>query len=55
MPDYKKMYFTLFRAVEEAIKILIAAQRKCEEMYLAAPESSITEVPPPGGKSRQPR
>ena len=55
MPDYKKMYFTLFRAAKEAIKILIAAQRECEEMYLTAPESSITEVPPPGGKSRQPR
>ena len=35
-PDYKEMYLTLFRASEEALDILIAAQRKCEELYLAA-------------------
>ena len=35
-PDYKEMYLNLFRASEEALDILIAAQRKCEEMYLAA-------------------
>ena len=35
MPDYKEMYLTLFRASEEALDILIAAQRRCEEMYLA--------------------
>ena len=38
IPDYKEMYLTLFRASEEALDILIAAQRKCEEMYLAAEE-----------------
>ena len=36
MPDYKEMYLTLVRASEEALGILIAAQRKCEEMYLSA-------------------
>ena len=35
-PDYKEMYLTLFRASEEALDILIAAQQKCEEMYIAA-------------------
>ena len=35
MPDYKEMYLNLFRATEEALDILIAAQRKCEEMYLS--------------------
>ena len=35
-PDYKEMYLNLFRASEEALDILIAAQRRCEEMYLAA-------------------
>ena len=33
MPNYKKMYFTLFNAVEDAINILISAQQKCEEIY----------------------
>ena len=36
MPDYEKMYLDLFRASEEALDILIAAQRRCEEMYLSA-------------------
>ena len=28
MPDYEKMYLDLFRASEEALDILIAAQRR---------------------------
>ncbi len=35
MPDYKEMYFTLFRAVEKAIQQLIAAQQTCEELYIS--------------------
>lgn len=34
MPDYKKMYLRLFRAVESAIALLIEAQRVCEELYM---------------------
>lgn len=34
MTDYKEMYLTMVRASEEAINILIEAQKKCEEMYL---------------------
>ena len=34
MPDYKEMYLTLFRATEQAINQLIAAQQACEELYL---------------------
>ena len=41
MPDYKKMYFTLFKASEEAVNLLIAAQRKCEELYIASEEPNI--------------
>lgn len=37
MPDYKEMYLTLFRATEQAANTLIAAQRKCEELYCSAP------------------
>ena len=43
MPDYKEMYLTLLRASEEAVNVLIAAQRKCEEMYLAAAEETEKE------------
>ena len=32
--DYKEMYLTMMRASEKAIRILIEAQQKCEEMYV---------------------
>lgn len=45
MPDYQEMYLTMVRAsekalrqLEEASELLIAAQRRCEELYLAAEE-----------------
>lgn len=38
MPDYKALYHTLFHATEDAINLLIAAQRECEERYLASEE-----------------
>ena len=34
--DYKDMYLKLMRAAEDAIRILIEAQRECEEMYIEA-------------------
>ena len=44
MADYKEMYLTMVRESEKAIRILIAAQRKCEERYLEG-ESVPEEVP----------
>lgn len=41
--DYKEMYLTMIRASEEAIRILIDAQQKCEEMYLTC--SDEEEIP----------
>lgn len=34
LPDYKEMYLTMVRASEDAMNILIEAQRKCEEFYI---------------------
>ena len=34
MKNYKKMYFILFNAITEAIKILQEAQQKTEEIYM---------------------
>jgi hypothetical protein len=34
VPDYKELYFNLFRATEQAINLLITAQQACEEEYL---------------------
>ncbi len=45
MPDYKEMYLKMFRAAEEAINILIAAQRDCEEMYISDPEPVVRVLP----------
>ncbi len=38
MPDYEEMYLKLFRATEDAINKLIAAQRACEELYISCSE-----------------
>ena len=34
--EYKEMYLTMAREVEKAVRVLIDAQQKCEEMYLQA-------------------
>ncbi len=47
MPDYKEMYHILFRAAEKAVDLLIDAQRKCEDLYINAPETELKFVPPP--------
>jgi len=47
MSDYKEMYLKLFRASEEAVNILIAAQRECEELYLSSPEPELNVIPLP--------
>lgn len=41
MVDYKELYFKMFRASEEAARILIAARQECEELYISSPESKI--------------
>ena len=47
MPDYKEMYLKLFRATEEAVNLLIDAQRACEELYITAPEPELKVVAMP--------
>lgn len=38
MPNDKELYLHLFRANEQAVRLLIEAQRECEEQYLAEDE-----------------
>lgn len=53
MPDYKELYLKLFRASENAINILIEAQRACEELHISQPEPKLTLVPlPPENEKR---
>lgn len=35
MTDYKELYFSLFRATEKAISLLIDAQRNAEEIIIS--------------------
>ena len=35
MPDYEKLYFRLAARVADAIDLLIAAQRECEDLYVS--------------------
>lgn len=39
MSDYEEMYLTMLRASEEALRIIIEAQKKCEEMYISNDEN----------------
>ena len=41
MPDYKEMYFALFREVTKAIEHLQKAQQITEEMYMSSEEKLI--------------
>lgn len=41
MIDYKKLYIKMVNASEDAVKLLIAAQRECEEAVI-----SDEDVPP---------
>lgn len=51
MPDYKKMYLTLFNATEEAVNLLITAQRECEELYISSEESETAPLPTENGNT----
>lgn len=54
-PDYKKLYFTLFRASEQAVRLLEEAQARAEEEYLrdAAPPLRLPEQDSPDGPERR--
>ena len=39
MPDYREMYYEMVRATEQAIRISIEVQQRCEEM-------AMEDVPP---------
>lgn len=45
MPNFEEMYYTMVRASEAAIKIIIEAQQKCEEMYSSQPEQQVEHEP----------
>ena len=42
MPDYQKMYHSLFNDVTDAISKLQQAQQKTEELYMDSKETVLT-------------
>lgn len=44
MADYKEMYRQLFRASEQAMNIIIKAQRECEEMYMSDEKAQVSPI-----------
>lgn len=51
MPDYEKMYKQMVNAAEDALKILIEAQKNCEEIYVSEAESSEQFIYPENERS----
>ena len=47
------MYLEMVRETEKAIQILIDAQRRCEEMYINAPEVNVTLLPGENGGAKK--
>ncbi|CAB1253669.1 conserved protein of unknown function [Ruminococcaceae bacterium BL-6] len=45
MPDYQKLYIKLFQATENAINMLVDAQRECEEFYLSPSNTEMKVLP----------
>lgn len=43
--DHEEMYLKMFRAAEQAVNVLIAAQRECEELYLSDPPQDFKMLP----------
>lgn len=44
------MYMKLFQAAEQAINMLIEAQRECEELYISSLQPELTVIPLPAEK-----
>ncbi len=44
MPDYQKMYVILMNETEKVINSLIAAQRKCEEIYISVEDDDTSNI-----------
>ena len=42
--DYKRMYYTLFKATERAINDLIAAQQACEDIFVETCDEEIAQM-----------
>ena len=53
VPDYKAMYFELFRASEQAARLLHEAQQRAEEQVMAEDEPPLRLEEPLRPRSRE--
>lgn len=54
MPDYKEMYLNLFRASNQAVELLIAAQQECEDLYCSTADSELQVLDFTSTKNKSP-
>ena len=56
MPDYKKLYLSLFNDVSKAIDQLEEAQKRAEELYIQSdePDIKLIEKQPPADREHRP-
>jgi len=54
MPDYAKMYKTLFQAQTQAIEILQKAQQDTEEIYISSRDPEIRVLRPEEPEDKKP-
>ena len=47
MPNYKMLYYQMFRANEQALRILLQAQQAAEQALLAEAEPPLQLAAPP--------
>ena len=53
MPDYQEMYLHLMREMEKAIRILVQAQRDCEELYIRDSGPALRVLPTSGAQAEK--
>ena len=56
MPNYKKLYLSLFRDVSKTIEQLQEAQQRAEELYITSdePDIKLIEKRPPADREHRP-
>ena len=45
MADYQELYLKMFRASTQAIEVLTAVQKECEELYITSQEPELVVLP----------
>lgn len=55
MANYREMYVKMAAACEQALRLLIAAQQECEELYISASEGELRIIQKPAENKKSAR